>query len=328
MGMNRFFAASLLLLSACSHTSKHTEFKAPGDYQEKLYQKIGAEMAAEANSLRAPANEGWQLKTLKAQLGDFNKLRPGKFEIYVFPKIKTTSYKEVPDDTGVLLGKPQVAEVSILANTTCDAFLNRGAFAKLRPASYFARQLGQDKKNTCAIVEVTSRTMKDLNKSLLREGDVFAKRIYLDSSYNVYGIETDFYSRSAKQNENNMKTVGLKLEAGSHSTSGLDFLPVDLPALSRVDALNQVVTNQVFSATAGSGNFTFKSNGTVVDRLAIRQISRLNKNFSPPKCSLRKISYKDHFRKSVEMYWCEGQPWPAVVDSLQFVAVTQNLSVR
>ncbi len=320
--------AALLTLAACTHGPQNAQYSLPADYQEKLYQKIGAEMMAEAQARRVPAEENKQLKTLKAQLGDLNRLKPGKFEIYVFPKMSTQTHKMSHLEKAVILGKPQVAEVSVVTVASCEFLIKKAGFAKYNPAQYFDSELARNKNNSCAIIEVSSRDMKNLNKALLREGDVMAKRLYLDSSYNVYGVETDLYSRSAKQKEMRMKTVGMKLEPGSASTAGLDFLPVDLPSVARIEDLETVDAKSLFTGSGKASDFTFKSDGSLVDRVAFRQITRLNKSFQVPSCAMRKMSYKDHFRKSVEMYWCEGLPWPQVVDSSQFVAVTQNISVR
>lgn len=321
-------SASVVLLAACSHWHKNANnIQVPANYQEALHQKVGADLIAESDAMRSPANEGWQLQTLKTQLGDFNKIKPGKFEIYVFPKMQTMTHMEIGEE-GILLGKPHIAEVSVLAVTTCEAFINKAAFSKYNPASYFNAKLAENKQGKCAIVGVTSRSMRDANRSLLREGDVLAKRLYLDEQFNVYGIETDFYSKDAKQNEMNMKTTGMKLGPGMPSTSGLDFIPVDMPALGKIQKMDTVDFRTVFAATSKPTDFTFQKNGTLVDRMALRQIGRLNKNFRIPSCAMKKMSYKDHYRKQVEMYWCEGVPWPQVVNSLQFLAVTQNISVR
>lgn len=321
-------AGAVLALTACAHPGKQSHLQAPANYQAALYAKAGAEITAELSDKRGPANtENWQVETLRARLGDLNKVKPGKFEVYVFPKMQTMTHKEV-GSSEVILGKPKVHDVSLLAVTSCQFLIQQNGFAKYSPARYFKSDLAKDKKNTCAIIEVTSRDLKNLNRSLLRQGDVLTKRLYVDDKYNIYGLESDFYSKEAKQSEGNIQTAGMKFTPGSHATSGLDFLPVDLPSLTALDKIESASTSGVFASKGQRTDLTFKNQGLLVDSVALRQISRLNKSYRAPNCSLRRLAYKDHYRKPVEMYWCEGQPWPQVVNSQQFVAVTQNISVR
>jgi hypothetical protein len=312
-----------LLLAGCAHKTQ-----IPADYQQKLYEKYSADYQVESQTVREPSSEA-ALQTLKVQLGDLNKLKPGKFEIYVFPKMNQMNSKEIASDDTVLLGKPIVNEVSVIAVNDCKFFLVQGGFAKTGAKNYFPATLAQSKKK-CAIVEVTSKSIRNLNKSLLRTGDELRKRLFLDDSYLVYGLETDYYSRDEKQSNLNQKTVGMKFPSGSATTSGMGFIPVDMPVLQNISSTEVVEANTVFADVKRKNvaDFTFKSDGAVVDALAIRQISRLNKQFKTPQCGLRKFTYKDYYRKKVEMYWCEGMPWPQVVENNQFVAVTQNLLVR
>lgn len=330
MKLYQKMALFCLFLAGCSHSSHETSYTKtgiPADYQQKLDQEFAQDYRAEYKSNREPSAADVQLQLLKAQIGDLNNLKPGKFEVYVFPKLSQRNHKEIPADAGVILGKPLIHEVSILVVTDCEMMIKRSAFSKYSPKNYFPQALGETQQK-CAIVEVSSRTMRELNRSLVRNGDEMSKRLYLDDKYNVYGLETDFYERDEKQKKMNLKTVGMKFENGSPSTSAFGLIPVDMPSLSHVLSIERVSAKTIYRNDSTESDFSFKSDGALLDKMAIRQISRLNRQFKAPQCALHKLTYKDYYRNNVEMYWCEGLPWPQAIENNQFVAITQNLSVR
>lgn len=322
--------ASLALVGACSHFRKEAKNTplAPADYQEKLYQRVGRELSDETKRLRKPAAQEPSLALLKASLKDLNKLKPGRFEIYVFPKIQSMNHKEMSANKEILLGKPHVVEMSVIAVTSCQYLLSKQGFKKYSPQKYFSRSLGTDKKSQCAIIEASSPKMRHRNKSLWRNGDVMAKRIYLDDHYDIHGIEVDYYAKDEKQKDLNLKTLGFKWVPGQPSTAALDFLPIDLPAMRSLAGIEAVPISRVFDPSSSSGGLTYTSGAPAVDAMALRQIGRLNRKFKVPACDLKAFSYRDLYRKNIQMFWCSGTPWPQVVDDPQFIAVTQNLSTE
>ncbi len=325
---------SALFLAACAQgpvTSNPTP--TPGTnakhsfdakYKEQLFAHYAPQMEAEWNALRKPANDSSLQEQLKLSLSDLNKINPKKFEIYVFPK-KSTITMKTSEPGEITLGKPTVIEVSTLANTSCQ-FLIKSGFKKYNPKAYFPAELGEKKSRNCAIIEMTSRTLLTMNRSLLKNGDEVSKRLYMDDAFNVYGIETDYYL--SENGVLNLKSIGFKYEAGTPVSAGLGIFPTDMPSLSRVTSSDRVATNKIFrveSLKPGQDQNTYANFDTQVDRVSFNQIKRLNQKFKVPNCEMFQMKYQDMYLSSVNMYWCQGKPWPQVVENNQFVAVTQNL---
>lgn len=310
----RFFYLSLVVatLSACSSGSKKIIVH---DSQSVTYQDaLGAAAAEiEATTPRTPA----QAKNFS--LLQLNQIKPGKFKVFVFPKISDFAlksnqqseplFKNDVDEKMSLLGKPEEFEVSTVAENPCFQFISNKLFAKLNAKEYFDAELGANKNRRCAILEITSLKIQKANRSLIRRDDLLRTRIYLDDSYHVHGYEVEKFL-----NGQNTRMIKIKGDGQQSSSSGVTLFPIDIPNLDLF---------QTPSAKSGVVPVTSK-----IDAFGIRQVQKMSGGFNPKNCQGFQVNYVDHYGQNVEVGWCSGMPFPQYMENNRFIAITQYLSVR
>jgi hypothetical protein len=295
----------------CSHVQKSTE--ASGTYTHEVNKAFAeaAERAADTKN-RQPASG--------TELAQLARLVPGKFKIYVFPKLKSLAEKNLGDDHALFrsadeehfsrLGQPQEYEVSTIAISPCHQFISGNLFAKLGAKEYFAAELNENKARQCAIVEVTSLKIKNANRALIRRDDLLRTRLFLDDSYVLHGYDLERYVDGQ-----NTKVTRVRIATKEASTSGLTQFPVDIPTLA---ILGGSLSSKIQVDTSRK-----------IDRLAINQVrNRFMRSFIAPSCSGVVSKYTDYFGSKVETGWCNGSPFPQYMENSRFVAITQSLSVR
>ena len=254
---------------------------------------------------RQPASA---LSAVGARITDLNRIRPGKFEVYVFPKISNRASKEAayPEE---MLGSPRVFDVSLIAETPCRSFVQQNFFATLRPLDLFPVELTQNPQRRCAIVEVTARDVARANRALLKKDDHVQVRLFLDDEYRLHGYDLTLVDASRGQ-----RVVRVKNDPLSPASSGLSSFPIDLPGIdSRV------------SAPANPAQYVAQR----VDLVAQQQIRRKhNRAFQVPSCQGNIWQSLDYYGQPAMIGWCRGLPWPHFIENSRFISVTQPLVVR
>lgn len=305
--MKRLFALAALFPLACAHQSAPTETP----YQAELARAFADVAHAQRTPATVPAG---------VELGKLNRLSPGKFKVYVFPKITSDTQKSNAESAPIhkdarleqlsRLGAPLEYEVSPIAIASCEQFIVRNLFAKHSPKEYFAAELAQDKNRQCAIVEVTSVNLRGANRALIKRDDQLRVRLYLDDRYRLHGTETEIY-----ENGQRTRTVRVKSGGTKPASSGLSQFPIDIPT---------------FDILGGKG----AKQGRIetmrrLDKLAVRQIQRKYlREFQPAACNGTEAKYVDYYGGKVETGWCDGLPFPQYMDNPRFLAITQQLEVR
>jgi hypothetical protein len=319
----RIYLAPLIAFSfltvACTQATKQSEAtsKKSEAYEDEL-EKAFAEMAANEPrglALRRPAQAvaGIDLKQL-------NEVKPGKFKVYVFPKMKSQSLKSIEDDKPLFkseadeaqsrLGPPLEYEVSTLAENPCFQFIERGLFAKLGPKNYFDPQLAKNQVRRCAIVEITSIRISKADRMLVKRDDMIRTVLFLDDAYVLHGYEIEKFVSSRET-----QIVRVKTPDAPVSTSGLTLFPVDIPTLD-VLTRPEARTSQLAISKK-------------IDKLGVAQIRKRHmRSFSLQDCKGVQSAYVDYFGSQVEVGWCEGLPFPQYMENSRFLAITQPLSVR
>lgn len=271
---------------------------------------------------RGPAQEGI-LTEMKFVLGDLRKVSPHRFKIFVFPKVSKQIRKSMADNE-IVLGKPSVVEVSPVAVNQCSEF-SKGFGGKWHPNDYYPAELvAAESTRLCAILEFTDVRLRDLNKALLRNGDVLKKRIYIDDRYLAYGVESDMIS-----GKRTVTLVKNRLDPEEGISSALEGIPVDLPVLTNPDAnkLKAFSFKDLAVPANGQARIGFDPERPL-DRLMQSQILKLDRKYRVNACQGTSFSYLDSMRKNVKVYWCSGMPWPQAVETGQYFAVTQNLETK
>lgn len=254
---------------------------------------------------RQPANA---LNAIGARVPDLNRVQPGKFEVYVFPKLSNRANKEatLPEE---MLGAPRAFEVSLIADSPCAAYAQKNLFAQLRPLDLFPAELTQSAQRRCAIVEVTAKDVARMNRALLKRDDQVQTRLFLDDEYRLYG-----YDMTLVDEQRGIRVVRVKNDPQQPSSSGLTLFPVDFPGLeSRM------------SPAANPAQYVQQR----VDTVAQQQIRRRhNRAFQVPSCQGNIWQSVDYFGQQVLIGWCRGVPWPHFIENSRFIAITQPLAVR
>lgn len=268
---------------------------------QQVHQEVLAQLESEGRTPASPALE------LGARLSDLNKVKPGKFEIYVFPKLSNQTRKSW-DGEDTYLGKPQAFEVSVVAENPCKQFLQRGLFANLKPVQAFAANLAQGDRR-CAILEFTDKRLRQLDRARLKRDDVLMTRLFIDDAYHVHATDRVIYETA-----NSVRTVRVvnSDDAGYNAAfTGLSLFPVDLPPKKA-------------SYSTGILAESFKS----IDGVAVYQVRRHHlKTFSVPQCQGGVVSYNDEYGAKAKIGFCAGLPWPSFSENARFISVTQPLSV-
>lgn len=305
--MKRFFAFASLLIAGCAHQAPPSITP----YQAELARAFDDISAGERAPASAPAG---------VNLGALNKVSPGKFKVYVFPKINSDTQKSNAESAPIHkdarleqlseLGVPLEYEVSPIAVASCEQFIAKDLFAKHSPKDYFAPELAQDKSRQCAIVEIVSVNLRSANHALIRRDDQLRVRLYLDDQYRLHGTETDIY-----ENGHNLRTARMKSTGKKPASSGLSQFPIDIPSFE----------------TLGHEGVKHGRIETMrrLDKLAVRQIQRkYQREFQPVACDGVEARYKDYYGGKIEAGWCDGLPFPQYMDNSRFLAITQKLEVR
>ncbi|MGE0633737.1 MAG: hypothetical protein AB7O96_15090 [Pseudobdellovibrionaceae bacterium] len=307
-----FIAMAISLFAACGHKPSKNYSHNPNSptYQNALDKAFG-EM--EQMTPRKPAQtNGFNLSAL-------NKVKPGKFKVFVFPKINSMTSKSAEDESPLFanekdekmsrLGKPQEFEVSTVAENPCFQFITGGLFAKLNAKDYFNSSLAEPKNRRCAILEVTSLKISKANRALIRRDDLLRTRVYLDDTYRVYGYEIEKFIDGQ-----NTRLIKVKADGAQSASSGLTLFPIDIPSLDLF---------QTGAGKAGSVPVSSK-----VDGMSLAQIRKMQGDFSANNCNGYQLKYTDYYGQAVEVGWCDGVPFPQYMENSRFVAITQPLSVR
>ncbi len=286
-----------LILAGCAHGPSVWSPQKNAATQQ-VHQEVLAELESEGRTPASPSTE------LGARLADLNKVRPGKFEVYVFPKLSNQTRKSW-DGEDTYLGKPQAFEVSVVAENPCKQFLQRGLFANLKPAQAFAANLA-DGDRRCAILEFTDKRLRQLDRARLKRDDILVTRLFIDDAYQVHATDRVIYQTASA-----VRTVRKVNSDESAGFSGLSLFPVDLPAKKS-------------SFVNGSPAQSFSS----IDGVALYQVRRHHlKTFSVPQCQGGVVSYKDEYGANAKIGWCRDLPWPSFSENARFISVTQPLSV-
>lgn len=294
---------SLLLLTGCSIFRASTSSWDPNKnaVTRASHQQVLDELDRERP--RGPASG---LDDLKVDFSDLGKVTPGKFEVYVFPKVSAQTNREVTDDEEYL-GPPRVFEVTILAVNPCQQFLQKSLFAKLKPTEAFPAELGANSSRQCAIMEFTDKKLATVDKSLLKQDDQLMVRIFIDDAYNIHATDHVLFETR------NQNRVIRRVSEQEVMNSGLSYFPMDLPAATST------------SVKDGVGRHFSRS----LDPIAVHQIrKRYNQGFSSPQCEGVIFTSKDPLGGKAEVGWCRGIPWPSYSENRRFFSVTQSLRVR
>jgi hypothetical protein len=244
---------------------------------------------------------------VSASFKNLNRIKPGKFEIYVFPKINSQHSKELNDEEEYL-APPQVFEVSVVAINPCHQFFQGKLFNKLEPQKAFSAEMAIEKSRQCGILEFTDKKLKTMNKSLLRPDDQLMMRIFIDDTYTIHATDHVIF-----ESRNNNRVVR-RIADGESIGSGLSLFPIDLPLDDATNTDKQII----------SDHFNSK-----IDPVAIYQIKKRHaKDFTVTNCQGSIFRNKDPLGGKVEIGWCEGLPWPTLIDNGRFFSITQRLSVR
>lgn len=290
-------------LSACTVMSQRAERPYDPQRESAAYNRVHLEVVRLlSDDDRKPAAD--LQEQLRIDLRRLSQIKPNKFEVYVFPKVHFEHLK-TKENLETVLGRPQIFEVSVLAENPCREFF-RGLFASLRPQEIFSPQLSSESERRCAIIEVTSLRTKNLNRALVRPDDILSHRLFLDDQYILHGLDYLIYSQDRK-----LESVRVRTGQVAGSSSGLSLFPIDLP---------------VFKAVR---DVEFGSQGVLIrqklDRVSMRQLRKLNRGFAIPNCEGARVTYSDYFGQNQISHWCQGQPWPAIIENSKFLAVTQEL---
>jgi hypothetical protein len=242
---------------------------------------------------------------VEANLKDLQKVRPGKFAVYVFPKVTEINRKASSSEESYLT-KPRAFEVSLIALSPCKAFIEGSLFAKNAPEKVFPKLLAQTKRE-CAIIEVTDLELARRGKGQLKQDDRLSMRLFVDDSYMVHGTDTDLFVDNG-----DYRTVKVVNADEVAVSAGLTLFPINLSAKQASVQMSQVDTH-------------FKAQ---LDGIAVHQIqSRYSRNFALTRCQGAMLDFKDELGARVKVGWCRGLPWPSYSETSNFVSVTQPLSV-
>lgn len=328
MKANGFFLAFgfLLLMSACSTPQGVEGQRSPA--AQGLLRNYEAQVVKTSIALRnyAAARPAPGQNAPRALLTNLNKIQPGRFEIYLFPKISPqTARNNLTEDT--VLGRPKVMEVAIPTVGSCQYLIGgQGGFKKYNPQQYFLPDV-ISARSQCAIIEITSKSLLNLPPPLRKPGDVLRKRLFIDDAYRVHGLETDLFV-----NGRDIETVGQRLDPRQpFNGSGLHGFPLEFPPLlGAIEwpgvTLTKISLRDRFSKSSGPmAQLSFDEKNLTIDQIAQAQIKKINHSFDLPACQAISFQYRSSFSHLVTVDWCEYSPWPQIVNTPNFLAVTQNL---
>lgn len=296
----RFILPLFIIVSSCAHQPVTGWNPQKNAATQRMHEET---LKALADDGRVPASP---VPDLSVSLSDLNRVKPGKFEVYVFPKVSGIQNK-TSDTTDVYLSQPRAFEVSVIAENPCRQFIQRGLFASLKPKDVFPSALADNATRRCAIIEVTDKRLKSIGRGELKTNDQLSMRLFVDDTYRVHAVDSTLYETPSKN-----RVVRIVNEENLSAFSGLSLFPVDLPS-SRAKYV------------AGKPSEQFNS---LLDGVAVHQIrNRFARNFAPVDCDGGVTSERDDYGSLVKVGWCKGMPWPAYTENARFFSVTQPLSV-
>lgn len=241
---------------------------------------------------RRPASD------VKTMLGlDFKKLR-GRLGVIVFPKISNKAEKSSRHPLRAF-ASPREFELVAQRLLNCQQLLKEKT-KKWSHQEYFPGTI--DERLECGIFRVTQSRPK-LTAVDLRRDDIAEMRIYLDSDYRAYGVDIDIIV-----DRNNSAITNIKWDEREHLSSGLALFPIDLPNLSRLDAMTKKTTDQA--------QITLPDDVYVKNKLLKAGVKL---------CQLGHVfEYRDFYGSKQRIQWCVGNPWPATVENDRYFAVLKN----
>lgn len=301
--MNRYnrYWMFAILLTGCSTFQKPSFFYDKNEATKTMHREVLDQLSG--NFHREPASA---LNELKVEFKDLNKVNPGRFEVYVFPKVSSAVNKSIQKDDEHL-GPPRAFEVSILAINPCNQFIEKGLFAKLQPKEAFPRELAVNSQRQCGILEIKDKKLATVDKALLRPDDQLAVRLFLDDTYRVHAVDTILFE------SRNKDRVVRRIYEGEYLGSGLSFFPMDLPTAQSKFANTELEAR-------------FSKNLDPIAKFQIKK--RHSKTFVAPKCDGAVFTSKDLLGGKSEIGWCRGVPWPSYGTNSRYFSVTQPLRVR
>lgn len=296
----RSILPAVLFLVSCAHAPGGPWNPHKNAATKAAHQQVLSELESQQ---RTPASV---TADLGANLADLNRLRPGKFSVFVFPKVSTIHHKTA-EPVETYLGAPRAFEVSVIAENPCQQFIQRGLFASLTPRDVYPASLAENRSRRCAILEVTDLQLKNKARGALKPGDALMQRLFLDDAYQVYAVDSVLYETPRSN-----RTVRVLNDEKLAANSGLSLFPIDLP--SRRAKVSTGVPADGFAAS--------------LDGVAVHQIrARHLRSFATPRCRGAVTTDRDVLGSQVRIGWCQGMPWPAFSETARFVSVTQPLSL-
>jgi hypothetical protein len=296
----RFILPVLFIVSSCAHQPVTGWNPQRNAATQKIHDET---LQALANDGRVPASP---VPDLSVSLRDLTRVKPGKFEVYVFPKVSGIQNK-TSEMNDVYLSQPRAFEVSVIAENPCRQFIQRGLFARLKPKDIFPQTLAENVARRCAIIEVTDKRLKAIGRGTLKTNDLLSMRLFVDDTYRVHAVDSTLYETPSKN-----RVVRIINEENLSAFSGLSLFPVDLPS------------NRA-KFVAGNPSEHFNS---LLDGVAIHQIrNRYSRSFAPVQCEGGVTTERDDYGSMVKVGWCKGVPWPAYTENARFFSVTQPITV-
>ncbi len=228
-------------------------------------------------------------------LPQFSRLR-GRLEMLVFPKISDQASKT--QDTPLLTyGAPIRFGITAQRLLECSK-LRKENSTKWAHREFFPADLpsGSD----CGILDVRQLDPRPSPGSI-RQGDLAAARVYLDSNYRTHGIEIEIHEDSRRT-----RTARLRWQAGEPSSSGLTLFPIDVPVAGRMDAVDAPLP--------------LPADPYVAAKL---------KKFGARQClESRLYRYRDVYGNTTVVGWCEGDAWPSTMENHRFFAIQVGAEVE
>lgn len=272
---------------------------------KSLAQMKHEEIIQELNSKRterAPASS--VSDTLGTNLKDLNRLSPGKFEVYVFPKISSRHLKT--EDAEIFMGKPEAFEVSVLAISPCKEFIENNLFGKYSAQEAFPQELAEGSRQ-CAIMEYTSKALRVIGKGDLRKDDLLKVRLFLDDEYKIHATDYEYYQNPSKTSMTRIKSENEEVY------TGLNLYPIELPAgLSKA---TKTSLREIY-------------NGKIDDVSVFQVRQKLNRSFSLSDCRALLFTQKNSLGENTRIGWCEKMPWPSYMENGRFISIIQPISLR
>lgn len=292
-----------VFISQCTHSPRVATKSSGNRAYEQALDLAFAELSRNSRLPASASNKklGFELKQLRH-------LKPQRFEVFVFPKAHHAHVKFITPSK-VTLASPINFEVHLPAIAPCSQFIKGNFFAsQLNPKELFDPHLGETSQH-CAIVEVIDQKLKDMDRALIRKGDVLGRRLFIDEGYQLHGEDWILHS-----SDKNIRTQRVKTNPKMPSSSGLSLFPVDLPSIHYRGASPEL--KSIHPSRFG------------LDQIAINMVqSRYLRSFNPQPCEGYEFSYLDAFGEAIQVGWCKDSPWPYYIENSKFLSVTQSIEI-